>query len=248
MLRILIIDDEMPARSRLRRMLAEIPAVHVTGEAATGQEALRLIPLKQPDALLLDISMPGLDGMTLAQMLQQQDSPPAVIFCTAWSDQAVEAFECDAVDYLVKPVRPDRLEKAVDKARRFVAKGGGRHEGAFLRATLGGKVHLLPLVDVLCLYAEDKYTTVVHKKGRLVISQSLLELEQTHADVLIRIHRGTLVARDCIRGLEKTPDGRHNLLIEECDERPQVSRRNLPAIRKLIRELGGDNILDRNPL
>ena len=96
MLRILIIDDEAPARNRLRRMLAKVPGVHVAGEAATGQEAMQLIPLKAPDVLLLDISMPGMDGMTLAQLLQQQDSAPAVIFCTAWSDQAVEAFECDA--------------------------------------------------------------------------------------------------------------------------------------------------------
>ena len=114
MLKVLIVDDEAPARSRLRRMLAELPAVHVAGEAASAQEALRLVPLKQPDALLLDISMPGMDGMTLAQVLQEQPSPPAVIFCTAWSDQAVEAFECDAVDYLVKPVRSERLAMAMD--------------------------------------------------------------------------------------------------------------------------------------
>ena len=238
MLRILIIDDEQPARNRLRRMLTGIPAVHVSGEAATGQEALRLIPLKEPDVLLLDISMPGLDGMTLAQMLQKQDSPPAVIFCTAWSDQAVEAFECDAVDYLVKPVRPERLQVAIDKARRFVAGGADPGEGVFLRSTLGGKVSLIPLSEVICLYAEDKYTTVVHKKGRQVINQTLQELEDSHADILLRVHRGTLVAKDRVRGLEKTSDGRHNLIIDDCEERPQVSRRNLPAVRKLIRELG----------
>jgi len=237
MLRILIIDDEMPARNRLRRMLADVPAVHVVGEAATGQEALRLIPLKKPDILLLDISMPGMDGMTLAQMLQQQDSAPAVIFCTAWSDQAVEAFGCDAVDYLVKPVRAQRLELALEKARRFIARIEPGASGPFLRSTLGGKVSLLPLADAICLIAEDKYTTVVHAKGSLVIDQSLLDLENGHADVLQRIHRGTLVAKKCIRGLEKTSDGRHFLQLEGCENRPQVSRRNLPAIRKLIRKL-----------
>ena len=237
MLRILIIDDEIPARNRLRRMLADKPAVHVIGEAATGQEALRLIPLKAPDVLLLDISMPGMDGMTLAQTLQQQDSAPAIIFCTAWSDQAVEAFECDAVDYLVKPVRAERLELALDKARRFLARVDAGANGPFLRSTLGGKVSLLPLADVICLIAEDKYTTVVHKDGTLVINQSLLDLETAHADILVRIHRGALVARKCIRGLEKTPDGRHYLQLEGCEDRPQVSRRNLPSIRKLIRDL-----------
>jgi two-component system response regulator AlgR len=237
MLRILIIDDELPARNRLRRMLAEVPAVHVAGEAASGQEALSLIPLKEPDVLLLDISMPGLDGMTLAQMLQEQASPPAVIFCTAWSDKAVEAFECDAVDYLVKPVRLERLVAALDKARRFVARGTGMVSGAFLRSTLGGKVKLLPLDDVICLHSEDKYTTAVHEGGKLVINHPLLELEKDHADILVRIHRGTLVARNRIRGLEKAADGRHYLLLEGSDEQPQVSRRCLPAVRKLIRKL-----------
>jgi len=237
MLKILIIDDELPARKRLRRMLAEVPAVQVAGEAATGEEALRLIPVKDPDVLLLDISMPGLDGMTLAQMLQQQASPPAVIFCTAWPDQAVEAFECDAVDYLVKPVRPARLEAALEKARHFVARSGADVSGTFLRSTLGRRVELLPFNEVICLYSEDKYTTVVHEKGKLVIDQSLLELEKDHADILLRIHRGALVARSRIRGLEKAADGRHYLVLEGCDERPQVSRRNLSAVRKLIREL-----------
>ncbi len=237
MLRILIIDDEAPARNRLRRMLGNMPAVLFAGEAATGQEALSLIPATEPDVLLLDISMPGMDGMKLAQILQSQDSAPAVIFCTAWQDQAVEAFECDAVDYLVKPVRAERLEIALDKARRFIASRDAGPNGPFLRSTLGSKVNLLPLAEVICLLAEDKYTTVVHQNGTLVVDQTLLELENEHADVLVRIHRSTLVAKKFIRGLEKGPEGRHFLQLEGCEDRPQVSRRNLPAIRKLIREL-----------
>lgn len=236
MLRILIIDDEAPARNRLRRMLVDVPAVHVVGEAATGQEALSLIPVKEPDVLLLDISMPGLDGMALARTLQEQSAAPAIVFCTAWSDQAVEAFECDAVDYLVKPVRKERLETALDKARRFIAKGSSQ-SGVFLRSTLGSKVSLLPINEVICLIAEDKYTTVVHENGKLVINQPLLELEEVHADLFIRIHRSTLVAKNRIRGLEKSPDGHHFLLLDGCDDHPQVSRRNLPTVRKLIREL-----------
>jgi len=237
MLKILIIDDEAPARNRLRRMLADQVAVQVTGEAATGQEALRLIPLKQPDVLLLDISMPGLDGMQLAQMLQQKGSAPAIIFCTAWSDQAVEAFACDAVDYLVKPVRAERLALALDKARRFLAKAGGGASGSFLRSTLGGKVRLLPMSEVIYLSAEDKYTAAVHQAGKWVINETLLDLENEHADILVRVHRGTLVVKKRIRGLEKTADGRYFLQLDGCEDRPQVSRRNLPDIRKLIREL-----------
>lgn len=237
MLKILIIDDEAPARNRLRRMLEEMRDVQVTGEAATGQDALQMIPSEKPDVLLLDISMPGLSGMKLAQMLQKQDSAPAIIFCTAWSDQAVEAFECEAIDYLVKPVRAERLELALDKARRFLTmskKGSGE---SLLRSTVGGKVKLVPMTEVIYLSAEDKYTTVVHKGGRMVINQSLLELENEHADILLRVHRGILVMKTRIRGLEKAPGGRHFLLLDGCEDRPQVSRRNLPAIRKLIREI-----------
>ena len=237
MLRILIIDDEAPARNRLRRMLADAPAVHVAGEAATGQEALQLIPLKEPDVLLLDISMPGLSGMMLAKMLQQERQAPAIIFCTAWSDQALEAFECDAVDYLVKPVRAERLMLALDKARRFLAKPDGAASGSFLRSTLGGKVKLIPMSEVIYLRSEDKYTTAVHVGGKMVINQSLAELEHEYADMLVRVHRSALVIKKCIRGLEKSPDGHHFLQLDGCEDCPQVSRRNLPAIRKLIREL-----------
>ena len=236
MLKILIIDDEAPARNRLHRMLEEIPSAQVVGEAATGQEALGLIPLEEPDVLLLDISMPGLDGMVLARMLQEQDSAPAIIFCTAWSERAVEAFECDAVDYLVKPVRKERLETALEKARRFTGSGGVEDDG-FLRSTLGNKVSLLPVSEVICLQAEDKYTTVIHEQGQLVINQSLLELEVEYAEIMIRIHRSTLVAKNRIRGLEKSAGGHYLLVLDGCDDQPQVSRRNLPSVRKLIRDL-----------
>ena len=205
MLKILIIDDETPARNRLRRMLEEVQDVQVTGEAATGQDALQMIPVKMPDVLLLDISMPGLSGMKLAQMLQKQDSAPAIIFCTAWSDQAVEAFECDAIDYLVKPVRAERLVLALDKARRFLSSPDSDTGGSFLRSTVGGKVKLVPMSEVIYLSAEDKYTTVVHEGGRMVINQSLLELENEHADILVRVHRGILVIETRIRGTGKSP-------------------------------------------
>ena len=237
MLKILLIDDEAPARNRLRRMLAQVRDVQVTGEAATGQEALELIPKKLPDVLLLDISMPGLSGMKLAQMLQKQDSAPAIIFCTAWSDQAVKAFECDAVDYLVKPVRAERLVLALDKARRFLASVDRDSSEHFLRSTVGGKVTLVPINEVIYLSAEDKYTTVVYEGGRMVINQSLLDLENEYPDDLLRVHRSALVSKNRIRGLEKAPGGRHLLHLEGCEDHPQVSRRNLPAIRKLIREL-----------
>jgi two-component system response regulator AlgR len=218
-------------------MLAEVDEVTVIGEAATGQEALRMIPAKIPDVLLLDISMPGLSGMKLAQMLLEQDSSPAIIFCTAWSDQAVKAFECDAVDYLVKPVRAERLALALDKARRFLAVSDISRSDSFLRSTVGGKIKLVPLAEVIYLSAEDKYTTVVFEGGKMLINQSLLDLESEHAETLVRVHRSILVSKNRIRGLEKAPGGRHFLHLDGSDDHPQVSRRNLPSIRKLIREL-----------
>jgi two-component system response regulator AlgR len=218
-------------------MLEEMQEVQVAGEATTGQQALQLIPARLPDVLLLDISMPGLSGMKLAQILQKQESAPAIIFCTAWSDQAVEAFECDAVDYLVKPVRAERLALALDKARRFLARSDSVSGGSFLRSTVGGKVKLVPMTEVIYLSAEDKYTTVVYESDRMVINQSLLDLENEHADILVRVHRSILVVKKRIRGLEKARGGRHFLLLDGCEDRPQVSRRNLPAIRKLIREI-----------
>lgn len=106
-----------------------------------------------------------------------------------------------------------------------------------LRSTLGAKVSLLPFLEAIYFLAEDKYTTVIHNKGRLMISQTLLELEQQHADFLIRTHRSTLVAKDRIQGLEKSPRGTHKLLLEGTNDRPQVSRRCLASVRKVIREL-----------
>ena len=173
----------------------------------------------------------------LAKMLSKKSRVPAIIFCTAWSDQAVEAFECEAVDYLVKPVRVERLVLALDKARRFLASADSDPGGSFLRSTLGGKVSLVPMTEVIYLSAEDKYTTVVHEKGQTVISQSLLDLENEHAELLMRVHRGALVVKNRIRGLEKASGGRHFLQLDGCEDRVQVSRRNLPAIRKLIREI-----------
>ena len=170
-------------------------------------------------------------------MLRKKSPVPAIIFCTAWSDQAVEAFECEAVDYLVKPVRVERLVLALDKARRFLASAESSSSGSFLRSTLGGKVNLIPMTEVIYLIAEDKYTKIVHEKGQTVISQPLLDLEIEHTDILVRVHRGTLVTKNRIRGLEKATGGRHLLRLDGCEDRPQVSRRNLPAIRKLIREL-----------
>ena len=238
MLSILIIDDEPPARSRLRRLLEAVPDCEVVGEAHSGDVALELIGELQPDVLLLDISMPGLDGMTLARTLQNQEPSPAVVFCTAWPDQALEAFDCNAVDYLVKPVRVDRLRVAIDKARRVAWRlEPGESRGPFLSSTVAGRTELVAIADVVCLLAEDKYTTVLHGDGKAVINESLVELEKRFPEHFLRVHRNALVARVRIRGLDRSGRGAMCVIMDEIDYRPEVSRRNLPAVRQALKNI-----------
>jgi two-component system response regulator AlgR len=237
MLSILIVDDESPARDRMRRMVESLPLYQVAGEASSGEEALQAIGELRPDILLLDISMPGMDGMTLARVMQRGGLSSAVIFCTAYQNQALEAFEAEAVDYLVKPVRAERLEQALEKARRYL---GDREDPAgeqFLRSTVGGKVMLTPIQRVVCLLAEDKYTTVVHEKGRTVIEDSLLELENRFPEAFFRIHRNALISRKHLRGVARDNQGRAVAMLAGTEHRPEVSRRNVAALRKLLNEL-----------
>lgn len=234
MLSILIIDDEKPARDRMRRMLEAMPQFRIAGEAASGNQALGSIEELKPDVLLLDISMPGLDGMSLARKLQGSVENPAVIFCTAYQDQALEAFDCEAIDYLVKPVRAERLKQALEKAGRFLGTGEDAEGGQFLRSTVGGKVMLTPIGSVICLLAEDKYTTVVFEGGRTVIDDSLTDLENRFVGSFFRIHRNALISRKHIRGLERTAQGNTLAILSGTERKPEVSRRNLSALRKLL--------------
>jgi two-component system response regulator AlgR len=237
MLNILIIDDEQPARDRLRRLLRNLPKCEVVGEAASSNEALEYIKELSPEVLLLDISMPGMDGMSLARVLQEGGASPAIIFCTAYQDQALNAFEVEAVDYVVKPVRIERLETAIEKARRYLGSEQGGEEEQYVRSTVGGKVVLTPVHRVICLVSEDKYTTVTHEKGTTVIDESLTELEQKYPGLFFRVHRNALVSRKHLRGLERSKEGHAYVLLSGTDRKPEVSRRNISALRKLLSEL-----------
>jgi two-component system, LytTR family, response regulator AlgR len=236
-LSILVVDDEAPARDRLSRMVEELPQYSVAGTARSGEEALDAIAQLQPDILLLDISMPGMDGMKLAQMMQRSGMRAAVIFCTAYQNQALEAFEAEAIDYLVKPVRAERLLQALEKARRYLGDRADAAPDEYLRSTVGGKVMLTPVNRVICLLAEDKYTTVVHENGTTVIEESLLELENRFPQEFFRIHRNALISRRHLRGMERDNDGRVLAVMSGTDQRPEVSRRNFAAVRKLLSQL-----------
>ena len=221
----------------MKRLLEALPECEFAGEAGSARRALEMIPDLKPDLLLLDISMPGMDGMALAKTLQTMQDSPEIIFCTAWHDQALNAFDCNAVDYLVKPVSAERLQLAVDKVSRLLNKPGTDEVAdQFLRSTVGGKTTLIPLADVICLIAEDKYTTVIYEQGKSVIDDSLVDLEKRFQDQVLRVHRSTLVTLRRIRGLERLNSGVTLINLEGTDFQPEVSRRQLSLVRKFIRE------------
>ncbi|MBO9662047.1 LytTR family DNA-binding domain-containing protein [Dokdonella sp.] len=243
-MRVLLADDEPLARGRLAAMLAEIGDVEVVGEAGNGREALEAVMRLQPDLILLDIRMPVMDGLEAARHLAALDAPPGLIFCTAFGDHALAAFEANAVDYLVKPVRAERLQAALKKARRWNGEDA-RTLGAIeaerrrthLCARVRGSLVLVPVADIDYLLAEDKYVIVRHAKGEVLIEEPLKALEQEFDGRFVRIHRNCLVALGKLSGLTRAPDGRLFANVGGVATTLEVSRRNLPALRKLVRNL-----------
>jgi len=246
-LRVLIVDDEAPARSRMRDLLADIGEalpVIVAGEAANGRDALQIADAGGVDVVLLDVRMPGMDGVEVAQHLRQTASPPAVIFTTAYDSYAISAFELHAVDYLLKPIRAARLQEALVRARGVMPKDDVLHElqqtpRACLSAAERGKVHLIPVEDILFLRAELKYVTVRTAEREYLIEESLTRLEQEFAERFVRAHRNCLVARAAIRGFERvggeSGEGPWQILLSGIDERLPVSRRQQHIVRELTR-------------
>lgn len=250
-LRVLIVDDEAPARNRLRDLLADCAAqlpLVVAGEADSGRAALAMLTDHDADVVLLDIRMPEMDGIEVAQHLLQLDDPPAVIFTTAYDAYAVRAFEVHAVDYLLKPIRARRLLEALLRVNRTARPDAGTlHElraapRAFLSAQERGRIHLIPVGDVLYLKAELKYVTARTAMREYLIEESLTRLEQEFGERFVRIHRNCLVARDAIRGFERADgdnsEGHWLVLLGACDEKLAVSRRQ----QHIVRELGANRV------
>ena len=242
-MRVLVVDDEGPARHRLRDLLADCAdklALEIVGEASNGREALELVSALNPNVVLLDIRMPEVDGIEVARHLQKLDSAPAVVFTTAYDAYAIKAFEVNAVDYLLKPIRAARLEAALRRARTTAPPSDDalRSLGAGPRANLcaqeRGRIHLIPIADIVYLKAELKYVTARTQAREFLIEESLTKLEQEFDDRFVRIHRNCLVARSAIRGFERVYDegeGHWVVILGGLEEKLSVSRRQQHVVR-----------------
>ncbi len=223
-LKIVIADDEAPARSRLRDLLSDIENVSLVGEAKNGKEAISIANDTKPDLLLLDIRMPMMDGIEAATHLQKLEIKPHIIFTTAYDGHALQAFELNAIDYLLKPIRLERLQTAINKARALQSALNSSQLDAIkpLRAVRShfsiherGRIVLVPMHEVIYLRAELKYVTVRTKEREYLIEESLTTLETELGEQFVRLHRNCLVAKTYIMGYEK----RSNLIVgEDCDE------------------------------
>jgi two-component system response regulator AlgR len=243
-MRILIVDDEIPARSRLRGLLDEIGIAELA-EAGDGFEALTQAQQFKPDVVLMDIRMPEMDGIAAARALATQAEPPAVIFTTAYSDHALEAFEAHAVDYLVKPIRLERLREALDHAQRptRVQLGEIATQTESVRqqicARFRGELLMVAVANILYFQADQKYTSIHHLGGEVLIEESLKELQSEFSEQFTRIHRSTLVATACITGIVRDDAGHHCVRLQGCEALLEVSRRHLPELRKALRQRTG---------
>lgn len=250
-MKVLIVDDEKPARDRLRQLLDDFGRYEVAGEAGNGEDAIALAAQLRPDVVLLDIRMPGVDGIETAHHLNTMEHPPAVVFTTAYDEYAIDAFDARAIGYVLKPVRRERLERALEHA--------GRLTGPVLRELAGepqlesrrnhvcarrhDQLRLIPVGDIRFFNADQKYVCVHHAGGEDLIDDSLKSLEEEFADRFVRIHRSVLVAVDEIEKLEKREDGKTHVVLRNPapdednarDDELTVSRRHLATVRRRLK-------------
>lgn len=242
-LKILIVDDEPPARERLRSLLVEIPDTEVVGEAVNGQQALARVQELAPDVVLLDVRMPGMDGIEVARHLNALEEPPAVIFTTAFDEYAVNAFETHAAGYLLKPLRKEKLAAALERAGRLTrpqlqkiaAAASNDKRRTHIAARRREGLRLIPVEDVQFFLAEQKYTTVRHLNGEDLIEDSLRALEEEFNEALVRIHRNALVSVRYLERIERNAEGQYFVRLRGCEAPLQVSRRMAGELRERFR-------------
>ncbi|MBI2994675.1 MAG: response regulator transcription factor [Gammaproteobacteria bacterium] len=242
----LIVDDEQLARERLKELIRRGGGEHVLLEADNGIKALELAQSEHPDAILLDIRMPGMDGIETAGHLSRMEAPPAVIFTTAYDDHALAAFETNAVDYLLKPIRAERLLEALRKARvisrarseSLRRRDPGEHRRTHISVAHHGGIQLIAIRDIRYLHAEQKYVCVGWTGREVLLDESLRDLEAELAGRFLRVHRGTLVALEYLEALERAPDGTYQVRLSGASRLLPVSRRHLADVRGELRKKG----------
>ena len=232
-MRVLIVDDEPPARERLRSMLAEAGEFEVAGEAGHGEQAIDLVDKLTPDIVLLDVRMPGIDGLEVARHLATLPEPPAVIFTTAFDEYALQAFDSEAVAYLLKPIRAEKLRAALAKAARLTrpqlqqVAAAAREPTHRLHIGVRGRdgLKLIPIEEVFYFHADQKYTTVKHLKGEDLIEDSLKTLEEEFSASFVRIHRNAVVNTRYLERIARDASGQHFVHLRGLPDALEVSRR-----------------------
>jgi len=242
MSRVLLIDDEQLARDRLRRMLEANQDYKVVAEAANGIEAIEQAVKFNPDILLMDIRMPGMDGLEAAQHIARMDTPPAVIFCTAYDEYAIHAFEVQAIGYVLKPVRKQQLFNALERARQLSQSQLSKIvEPTTVKTHLSVKTNtgleVIALADISHFMADQKYVTAFAGMRELILGQSLKQLEDEFGHGFIRIHRNCLVAIRAIDGLARNKAGQSHIKLKNNGQLLVISRRHLAAVKKFISSL-----------
>lgn len=231
-MKVVIADDEPLARKRLEALLQQCDNIDVCATAGNGEQALQACHACRPGVILLDIQMPGLDGLAAARRLRAIDESIQVVFCTAYERHAVDAWEVRASDYLLKPVSLERLRRALKRVQQLADR---RVPRVWLHARVHGEDQRIALDDVLYLSAEDKYVVAHLAAGEILLDDSLKSLEQAHPDRLLRLHRRCLLPRERLLAIRSTPGGGAEARIHGSDEHLEISRRNLPGLRKLLR-------------
>jgi two-component system response regulator AlgR len=242
---ILIVDDETLARQRLLRMVEKIDGFCVVAEADNAEDALAAITRNDPDIVLLDIRMPGRDGLSLAQDIAELEDAPAVIFCTAFDQYALDAFGTNAVGYLLKPVKAEQLLQVLEKAKKLnkiqrvaaqkTSTPAAENQRTHITAKTRRGVELIPLEDVRYFLADHKYVTVYHRNGEHLLDETLKELEEEFGARFVRVHRNSLVAVKHIEALERNAQGQYQVRLADTELRPVISRRHVSDLKELLK-------------
>jgi len=241
-MRILIVDDEPLARARLRAQVEDLGSYEVVDEADNGLDAIRSVETHAPDVVLLDIRMPGMDGLEAARHFSNMAVPPAVVFTTAYDDHALAAFEANAIDYLLKPIRSQRLQQALNKARALTEAQTNRIAAQLpgsarthVSGLAQGNLTIIAIERILYFQAGQGYVDVVWPEGSMLIEDSLRSLEEEFGGHFLRVHRNALVAQAHVSGLRRDDSGNYSVRLRGSEVELPVSRRLLSQVKSRLR-------------